>query len=67
MATGGTGDVLTGFIGGLLAQGLTPAKALQAGAFIHGLVGDKVRAQKGEYGLLATDLIDNLPVTMKHL
>lgn len=67
MAAGGTGDVLTGIIGGLLAQGFSPTKALQAGAYIHGLVGDKVREQKGEYGLLATDLIDNLPVTINQL
>ena len=67
MAAGGTGDVLTGIIGGLLAQGLPPIKALQTGAYIHGLAGDRIRAQKGEYGLLATDLIDNLPQTIKEL
>lgn len=67
MATGGTGDVLTGVIGGLLAQGLPKIQAIQAGVYLHGFAGDLVREQKGEYGLLATDLIEHLPIAIERL
>ncbi len=67
MATGGTGDVLTGVIGGLLAQGIPTIQALQAGVYLHGFAGDLVREQKGEYGLLATDLIERLPIAIERL
>ncbi|MES9876495.1 MAG: NAD(P)H-hydrate dehydratase [Candidatus Sedimenticola sp. PURPLELP] len=59
MATGGTGDVLTGIIGGLIAQGFDPADAAAAGACLHGAAGDRV-ALVGERGMLATDLIPQL-------
>ncbi|MCL6582880.1 MAG: NAD(P)H-hydrate dehydratase [bacterium] len=67
MATGGTGDVLTGVIGGLLAQKFSKNQALAAGVYLHGLAGDLVREQKGECGLLAQDLIDCLPVAINRL
>ncbi|MEW6381547.1 MAG: NAD(P)H-hydrate dehydratase [bacterium] len=67
MATGGTGDVLTGIIGGLLAQKLPEIQALAAGVYLHGFAGDLVREQKGECGLLAQDLIDCLPVAIERL
>jgi len=67
MATGGTGDVLTGVIGGLLAQGIPKIRALQAGVYLHGFSGDLVREQKGEYGLVATDLIEHLPIAIERL
>jgi len=56
MASGGMGDVLTGVIAGLLAQGLTPWQAARAGAYIHGRAGD-LAAGAGERGLLAMDLL----------
>ncbi len=61
MASGGMGDVLTGTIGGLLAQGYTPDRACQIGVFLHGFVGDRAADEKGQVGILARDLIDRLP------
>lgn len=60
MGTGGSGDVLTGLLGGLLAQGLTPWDAACAGAYIHGLAGDLARDQLGARALIAGDLISGL-------
>jgi ADP-dependent NAD(P)H-hydrate dehydratase / NAD(P)H-hydrate epimerase len=56
LATGGTGDVLAGLIGGLLAQGLEPAAAAQAGVLAHGAAGDLVVERVGQAGLMASDL-----------
>ncbi len=61
MATGGTGDVLTGVIAGLIAQGLNTAQAAKLGVYIHGLAGDKACEAKGNYSLMADDVIDALP------
>ena len=66
MATGGTGDVLTGVIAALLAQKLAPFEAAQLGVFIHGLAGDIARDQNGEIGLIAGDLVDALPDAFVH-
>jgi ADP-dependent NAD(P)H-hydrate dehydratase len=66
MATGGTGDVLTGVIAALLAQNLSPFEAAQIGVFIHGLAGDIARDQNGEIGMIAGDLIDALPDAFVH-
>lgn len=60
MATGGTGDVLTGVTAALLAQHLEPLKAAAAAAYLHGLSGDMAAAQ-GMTGLIATDVITHLP------
>jgi hydroxyethylthiazole kinase-like uncharacterized protein yjeF len=65
MATGGMGDVLTGVIGGLLAQGLTAWDAACAGAYLHGLAGDL--AKIADRGLLATELADALPKALAKL
>lgn len=59
MASGGTGDVLTGVIAGLIAQGLSPEDAAACGVCLHAAAGDAA-AERGERGLLASDLIDNL-------
>ncbi|HLK11995.1 MAG TPA: NAD(P)H-hydrate dehydratase [Candidatus Binatia bacterium] len=67
MASGGTGDVLSGIVGGLLAQGLGPADAAALGVFAHGLAGDTVAARRGEVGLLARDLLAELPPTLAGL
>ena len=61
LASGGTGDVLTGVIGGLLAQGLTPEDAACCGVYIHGEAGESVRREIGETGALAGDLLDRIP------
>jgi NAD(P)H-hydrate epimerase len=61
MATGGSGDVLTGVIAALLAQGLSPLRAAAAGAFVHGRAGDLALADKGVMGLIAGDFLDCLP------
>jgi NAD(P)H-hydrate epimerase len=61
MATGGTGDVLAGLIGALLAQGLEPFAAAQLGVYLHGLAGDLARDEMGEVSLIASDLLDTLP------
>ncbi len=61
MASGGSGDVLTGIIAGLLAQGFAPFDAAQLGVFLHGLAGDLACAELGEMSLIASDLINYLP------
>jgi NAD(P)H-hydrate epimerase len=61
MATGGTGDVLTGLIAALLGQGLDAFAAAQLGVHLHGLAGDLARDDVGEASLIATDLLDSLP------
>jgi ADP-dependent NAD(P)H-hydrate dehydratase len=61
MATGGTGDILTGVIAGLLAQGLEPFDAAQLGVYIHGLAGDLAADGLGQVSIIARDLIRYLP------
>ena len=60
MASGGTGDVLTGIIAGLLAQRLEPFEAACLAVYLHGLAGDLAVAETGEQALTATDLLDHL-------
>jgi hydroxyethylthiazole kinase-like uncharacterized protein yjeF len=61
MASGGTGDVLTGMIGGLLAQGLSDWEAAVCGVWLHGAAGDRAAESVGEMSLVASDLIDEIP------
>ena len=61
MATGGMGDVLTGMVAGLIAQGLLPFEAAAAAAYLHGLAGDIAAERLGEASMLAGDLVDALP------
>ncbi|HET9411342.1 MAG TPA: NAD(P)H-hydrate dehydratase [Candidatus Saccharimonadales bacterium] len=65
MATAGTGDVLSGIIAGLLAQGIDPAQAVELGVHIHGLAGDRAARAKTEAGMIASDLIEFLPEALK--
>ena len=67
MATGGSGDVLTGVIAAFVAQGYEPFAACCLGAYIHGLAGDMVAAEKGEIGMNATDIQEMLPLAIKSL
>jgi NAD(P)H-hydrate epimerase len=61
MATGGTGDVLTGLTAALLAQGLETFAAARLAVYLHGLAGDLARDQLGEASLIASDLVEYLP------
>ncbi len=67
MATGGSGDVLTGVIASLAGQGLEPLPAAAAGVFLHGLAGDLASEQKGEYGLIASDIADLVALAIKSI
>lgn len=67
MATGGSGDVLTGIISGLISQGLKPSDAAIAGVYIHGQAGDRAAEEKGEYGMIAGDILSMLPGVMKSM
>lgn len=65
MASGGVGDVLTGMIASFIGQGLSCASAAQAAVYIHGKAGDIAAEKVGIYSLIATDIIDNLSITMQ--
>lgn len=60
MATGGSGDVLSGIITGLMAQGLTTFEASALGLYIHGCAGDEAALSNGKYSMVAGDIIDNI-------
>lgn len=61
MATGGSGDVLSGIISSLLAQGAAPINAAAAGVFLHGTIGDLAAEKLGKISMLPTDMIDMIP------
>ena len=65
LAKGGTGDVLSGFIGGLIAQGLSPSLAACVGVYIHGKTGELVAHDKTVFSLLPQDLITYLPSAIR--
>jgi NAD(P)H-hydrate epimerase len=67
MASGGTGDVLTGVIAGLIAQGLEVLDAALLGVYLHGLAGDLAAVEAGEVGLAAGDLVGFLPAAFQEL
>ncbi|MEQ8580150.1 MAG: NAD(P)H-hydrate dehydratase [Marinoscillum sp.] len=67
MATAGSGDVLTGIVAALLAQGLAPFEALRSGVYLHGQAGDEAAIKVGEVSLMASDLIEHLPAAFKKL
>lgn len=65
MATGGSGDVLTGMIASLAGQGYAPLDAARMGTFLHGKAGDLAAAEKGEMSLIARDIIGCIPDAIK--
>jgi NAD(P)H-hydrate epimerase len=64
LATSGTGDVLTGTIAALLAQGLKPFDAARLAAYVHGMAGDMAAGEKGQAGLVAGDVVEQLPLAL---
>lgn len=60
MATGGSGDVLAGMIGGLIAQGMNGPEAARLGVYVHGVAGDAAAKKKGAYSMIATDILDGI-------
>jgi len=67
LASAGTGDVLTGAIAGLVAQGLSLFDAAALGVYLHGEAGEMVKAKLGDAGMTATDLLPLLPLVIKQL
>ena len=67
LASAGTGDVLSGVIVGLVAQGLSLFDAAACGVFLHGEAGEMVKSQLGDAGMIATDLLPVLPLVIKQL
>ena len=65
MATAGSGDVLTGMIASLIGQGIECFKAAKLGVYLHGLAGDIVKEEKGEYGMIASDIVSSIPFAIK--
>ena len=64
MAKGGSGDVLTGIIAGLLAQGMSCEKAAALGVFLHGLAGETAAGSAGVYSVLAGDIVKAVGTVM---
>jgi len=67
MASGGMGDVLTGIVAGLAAQGFSPESAAQAGVYIHGAAADALEKSKGPFGFIATDVMGIIPEQIGNL
>lgn len=67
MAKPGSGDVLTGILTALLAQGYSPEDTCKLGVYVHGLAGDLAKEAKGEIGMTVQDIIDYLPNAWNHL
>lgn len=65
MAVGGSGDVLAGMIAGLIGQGIKPLEAAAAGAWLHGAAGDCAAQRLGQYAMLPTDMLEDLPRLLK--
>ena len=65
MSTGGSGDVLSGMITGLLAQNMDPLDACAAGVYLHGRAGDLCACKMGERGMLSGDLARYIPQAMR--
>ena len=67
LATAGTGDVLAGSIAGLLSQGVPLENAAAIGVYLHGMAGKSVRDRLGDTGMVASDLLPELPMAIRAL
>ena len=67
MATGGSGDVLTGILLALVAQGYSREEACKLGVYIHGLAGDIAAEEMTETGMISSDIINALPNVWKKI
>ncbi len=67
MATAGTGDVLTGMTVGLLAQGMPSWEAACAATYLHGAAGDLAAARMGQAGMIAGDVIEEIPHALRQI
>ena len=67
MATAGMGDVLSGVIGSLAGQGIKPFEAAKLGVYVHGMAGDLARCDKGEAGLIAKDVAEQIPYAIRRI
>ena len=67
MATAGSGDVLTGILTGLLARGYSEEHACLLGVYLHGLAGDIAASKLGKESLIASDIIDHLPMAFRSI
>lgn len=67
MASGGMGDVLAGMIGAFLGQGLSAEDAMKLGVYLHGYAGDNIARERGQAGLIASDIIEALPLGLRDL
>jgi NAD(P)H-hydrate epimerase len=67
MATGGSGDVLTGMITSLLGQGYEPRQAAISGVYLHALAGDIAAKQRGQEALIASDMIESIGLAYKYV
>jgi NAD(P)H-hydrate repair Nnr-like enzyme with NAD(P)H-hydrate dehydratase domain len=67
MASGGMGDVLAGMITAFLGQGLSAEDAMKLGVYLHGYAGDNIARERGQAGLIASDIIEGLPSGLRDL
>jgi NAD(P)H-hydrate epimerase len=67
MATGGSGDVLTGVLTSLLTQGYSPKETMLLGVYLHGLAGDHAAAERSEEAMIAQDIVEALGKTFLEL
>ncbi len=67
MATAGSGDVLTGILTSLIAQGIQPIEASMLAVYLHGVSGDLMAEKRGEYSLIASDIVEGLTTTMREM
>ncbi len=67
MATGGSGDVLTGMIASFIGQGLSQFESSVLSVYLHGRAGDMAAYELGEYSLIASDILDKIPLALKEL
>ncbi len=65
LSSGGSGDVLTGLIAGLIAQGMAPEEAAPAGVYLHGALAERLKERLGERGMIAGDLVRTIPGVLK--